>query len=177
MLLKKKIREKVKKSINKIKDDFHFFDVKIIPFKNKDKNIRLELFHCLQMKEKIEPIPINSLNYNFYHQGIFETSTLTLKGFEIFIRPNSLENVEKFYRKLEKIQIYGHMDGSNIEKIKKLIPLFSPNFFISINSSPSSLLINKFSRYLISQLGFYSRNIYLEFTERSPYLTNKVIKS
>lgn len=179
-----KIREKVKTAIiktikfmrNKIKDNFHFFDVKIIPFKSKDKNIRLELFHCLQMKGKIEPIPINSLNYNFYHQGIFETNTLTLKGFEIFIRPNGLENVEKFYRKLESLHIHGHMDGSNIKKIKKLIPLFYPNFFISINLSPSSLLINKFSRYLISQLGSYSRNIYLEFTERTPYLTNKIIK-
>lgn len=178
------IREKARVSMintikfmrKKIKNGFHFFDLKIIPLKLKNKNFRLEIYHLLQMKEKIEPIPLASLNFNFYFQGIFETNKLSLKGYEIFSRPDNFDNVDGFYKKLEKLHIHGHMDAYNIEKIKKLIKSFPDEFFISINLSPSSLLINNFSRNVIKELGNHSKKIFLEFTERTPLLTDKKVK-
>ncbi len=182
--LEKEIKEKVKiamiKTIRfmreKIKEGFHFFDVKIIPFECKNKNIPLELYHSLQMKENLEPIPIDSLNYDFFYQEIFETNSLNIRGYEIFARPEDIFNVEKFYKKLEYLNIHNYMDSFNLAIIKKIIPFFPPNSFISINLSPSSLLLDEFPKNIISRLGNFSKNIYLEFTERTPYLTNKIIR-
>lgn len=180
----RKIRDKVKiATINtikfmreKIKNNFHFFDVKIVPLNFENKNIRLELYRALQMKENTEPIPLNSLNYEYYIQGIFETSPLKLKGFEVFSRPENFHSVERFYKKLEKLRIHGHMDNYNLKNIKRFLPSFSGDYFFSVNISPSSLLINGFSRNIIQKLGNFCPKICLEFTERAPNLTEKTVK-
>lgn len=160
----------------RIKEAFHFFNVKIIPFSSKSKNLRLELYYLLQMKERVEPIPLNSLNFRYFFQGIFETSLLKLRGYEIFSRPEEFEDIERFYKKLEKLHIHGHMDHYNIKNTKKIVNNFPDNLFISINISPSSLLIKNFSRNIIKQLEGLSKNVFLEFTERTPNLTDKTVK-
>ncbi len=182
--LEKEIKENVKISMiktirfmrKKIKEGFHFFDVKIIPFEYKSKNISLDLYHSLQMKEKLEPIPLDSLNYDFFYQEIFETNSLNIRGYEIFARPEDIFNVEKFYKKLEYLNIHSYMDSFNLTKIKKIIPFFPSNSFIGVNLSPSSLLLDKFPENIIGILGNFSKNIYLEFTERTPYLTSKIVR-